>query len=290
MNPLNLIYVKYFCDAVKYGSIAAAAKINHVTQSAVSQGIAKLENSLDVSLLSHHPNRFRLTPEGKSLFNEFIELLIHSEEIQGKISGGKLDYMGDLTFSSTYSFASAIIPLYLKKFIVAFPTVKVEFFLNFPDRVKGDIKNGKIDFGILPDDGNLDNFKKWIIHSGSFRFYSALGKQEKSAKQLKFIITEPNSKETIFLKKSYYKKFKKELTDAIEVDSWETIATLASQGLGIGYLPDYFTEARKDLSLQEYSLGIKTEAYQMVAISAKGMKLRKSSEIFLSYFTEKQND
>lgn len=68
------------------------------------------------------------------------------------------------------------------------------------------------------------------------------------------------------------------------VDSWEMIAKLASQGLGVGYLPDYF--AKTELPLQEYPLGLETEEYQMVAISARGMKLRKSSEMFLSYFKQ----
>lgn len=281
MNTLNLVNVKYFCDAVRFESIAGAAKANFVTQSAISQGIAKLERSLDVSLLSHHPNRFRLTPEGENLFKDLAGLLVHSKEIQEKVSGGKIDYLGDLTFASTLSFANIMISSYLKKFTVAFPTVKIEFFLSFPPRVKEGIKNGTIDFGILPDDGELGNFQKRIIYSGNFRFYSAPGI---NIKELKFMTTLPNSKETIFLKKAYLKKFKKELTDFMVVDSWEMIAKLASQGFAVGYLPDYF--AKTDLPLQEYSLGIETEEYQMAVISASGMKLRKSSEIFLSYFTE----
>jgi LysR family transcriptional regulator, carnitine catabolism transcriptional activator len=283
MNTLNLIYVKYFCDAVRFESIAAAAKANFVTQSAVSQGIAKLESSLGVSLLSHHPNRFRVTPEGENLFADLADLLTRSGEIQNRVSGGKIDYMGDLVFASTLSFANVVLPRYLKKFTSEFSHVRIDFALCFPLGVKESIKNGRIDFGILPDEGDLDNFKKQNIYSGSFRFYSAPGMQIKE-KHWKFITTEPTSKETIFLKKAYYKRFKKELIDLFVVDSWEMIAVLASQGLGICYLPDYFVEARENLSLQEYPLGIETEEYQIVAISAKGMKLRKSSEIFLSYF------
>lgn len=284
MNTLNLVYVKYFCDAVRFESIAGAAKANFVTQSAISQGIAKLERSLDVSLLSHHPNRFRLTPEGENLFHELAAVLVHSEEVQSRVSGGKIDYMGDLTFSSTLSFANVVIPSYLKKFSAAFPHVKIDFSLCFPLRVKESIKNGTIDFGILPDEGDLDNFNKKVIHSGSFKFYVAPGAPKKP---LRFITTELNSKETIYLKQAYQKKFKAELTNCIVIDSWDMIATLASQGLGMAYLPDYFVKGRDDCSLQEYDLGLETEKYQMVAISAKGMRLRKSSEVFLSYFIPK---
>lgn len=40
---LNLTYLKYFFDAVELGSLTASAKANFVTQSAISQGIIKLE-------------------------------------------------------------------------------------------------------------------------------------------------------------------------------------------------------------------------------------------------------
>lgn len=284
MSPLNLVYVKYFCDAIKLGSIVAAAKANFVTQSAISQGIAKLEHSLKISLLAHHPNRLRITPEGENLFIEFVEILRNSDEIQSKISDGKIGYMGDLVFSSTYSFAFALISQYLKKFIADLPQVKIKFSLSYPDTIKNDIRNGKIDFGIIPNEGDLGNFNKKIVYSGKFRLYIAQGKEAQSHKDCKFILTEHYSKETIYLKKAYFRKFKKELADSIEVDSWEMIAKLTSLGVGIGYLPDYFSEGIRDQPFQEYPLGLKTEEYQMVAISAKGMKLRQSSEIFLNYF------
>ncbi len=285
MNALNLTYIKYFCDAVRCGSIAAAAKANFVTQPAISQGIAKLESLLNVSLLAHHPNRFRITPVGEALFKELLELLKHSEEVQSKVSNGKMDYMGDLVFSCTYSFSFAAMTKYLQKFVEAYPHVKIKFSLSYPYTVKDDIRNGKIDFGIVPDEGDLDHFGKKVIYPGKFRFYTALGKQVEDDPTLRFILTEENSKETIYLKRAYFRKFKKELTDFIEIDSWEMIAKLTAAGLGIGYLPDYFTQERSDIPIQEYKLDIKTEEYQMVAIHSKGIKLRKSSEVFLACFT-----
>ena len=66
--PINLIYLKYFCDAVKHGSITSSAKQNFVSQSAISQGIANLEKLLDVELITHQANRFKPTHEGELIF------------------------------------------------------------------------------------------------------------------------------------------------------------------------------------------------------------------------------
>ena len=49
MNPaINLIHLKFFCDAVVYESITEAAKMNYISQSAVSQAITKLESIFGV--------------------------------------------------------------------------------------------------------------------------------------------------------------------------------------------------------------------------------------------------
>ena len=66
--PLNLTHLKYFLDAVKQGSITASAKINHVSQSAISQGITRLEERFGCHLLAHQPKRFKVTDEGLKLF------------------------------------------------------------------------------------------------------------------------------------------------------------------------------------------------------------------------------
>lgn len=64
--PLNLFHLKYFLDAVKHGSISASDETNHISQSAISQAIAKLEEGLGCSLLIHQPKQFKITDEGKS--------------------------------------------------------------------------------------------------------------------------------------------------------------------------------------------------------------------------------
>jgi DNA-binding transcriptional LysR family regulator len=59
--PLNLIYLKYFCNAVRQGSISASARENFVSQSAISHGIGQLEKSLGKELMTHQTNRFKPT-------------------------------------------------------------------------------------------------------------------------------------------------------------------------------------------------------------------------------------
>ena len=67
------------------------------------------------------------------------------------------------------------------------------------------------------------------------------------------------------------------------------IANLVKEGMGMGYLPDYIAE-KGEYCFQECDLGFDFHEYRICAISALGMKLRKSSEIFLSYFKDLMTD
>src|SRR5580693_6634118 len=105
MDVLSFVNIKYFCDAVKLNGITAAAKNNFVTQSAISQGIKKLEAALGCALLSSHPNRFRLTPEGELAFQHMSNILNRTLDFQKSFSEESKNAIGDLEFACMFSFA-----------------------------------------------------------------------------------------------------------------------------------------------------------------------------------------
>lgn len=282
-DPLNLTNLQYFCDAVKRGSVSASAKANFVTQSAISQGISKLEKFLKMSLVAHHPNRFRLTPEGEAFFDQALMLLKQATELKHEFSKGKKHDLGSLEFACTHSISLAIIPQYIKKFSTAHPKVKIHFRIARNEQIKQMLKQGEIDFGILPDEEDLDNFDKREIHRGYLRLYASSDIPKKEHKKLQFILAEPGCKERILLNESYLRKYRKELVGIMEVGSWEVMANLVANGIGIGYFPDYIVK-KNEHRFKEVDLGLKLHQYRICAISPFGMHLRKSSEIFLSFF------
>jgi DNA-binding transcriptional LysR family regulator len=291
---LNLANLKYFCDAIRLGGLSAAAKANFVTQSAISQGISKLEKSLGMSLLAHHPNRLRPTAQGMNVFNDAVLLLNKIAHFQQNLSQDASLQLGDLEFACTHSFSLAVIPSHLKRFREEHPQTKVNFYLGRNENILQMVKNGTVDFAILPleichnqhcqlYEEDLAKFEKRTIYSGSFEFYASSKIAKADLKNLGFILTPSHNKETILLSEAYFKKHGRELKGILEVGSWETIANLVAEGMGIAYLPDYIATKRKDI-LVPCDLGMDRLEYRICAISPLGMKLRKSSEIFLSYF------
>jgi DNA-binding transcriptional LysR family regulator len=280
-ETLNLTNLKYFCDAIRLGGLSAAAKINFVSQSAISQAIQKLEKSLELDLLAHHPNRLRLTPQGEEVFEQGLDLLKRAHEFKQNLNSENRS-VGNLDFACTYSFSLTIIPHYLKKFREEYPDVKINFFIEKNENIKQMVKEGTIDFGILPNEGDLTKFNEINIFKGHLRFYASKNLHSSDRKRLGFILPHSNSKELILINEAYFLKFNKKLSASLEVSSWEVIANLTALGMGIGYFPDYI--AQRIGNLQEIDFGLTLHEYQFSAISSTGMKRRQISELFLSYF------
>lgn len=284
-NAMNILYMKYFHDAVKLGSVTAAAKVNFVTQSAISQGIAKLEQSMGCTLTAHHPNRFRLTPEGDRAFIEIADILKRTDELQQQFSK---DYneVGDLEFACPHSFALATLPPLLKRFHTDHPHARINFACSGkPDDIKQMLRTGQIDFGIAPNVGNFTGFEQQSLSRGTYGLYVAHKIHPKQEKKLKFIL--PSPEDTTRLKESYLQKFDKPLEVFLEVGSWEVLANLCAEGLGIGYFPDYVA-TKKAYALKPARIRLNLPVYEICAFYPKGLRLRKSSQTFLSYFTFSQ--
>lgn len=277
---LNLIYLKYFCDAVKLGSFSRAAAANFVTQSAISQGISKLEKSIGTALLAHHPSKFRLTPEGMLAFEKAKGILAQANSLKMHFASDEVASLGNLEFAATYSFALAVVPEALKAFQKCYPNVKVSFSLGKSMEIKQLLRAGIIDFGLVPEEGDLSAFEQRKVYTGTHGLYVASGISKKKLSSMNFILAPTECYETQFFLTEYEKKFKKRPDIFLEVQSWEVIAMMTLHGLGIGYIPDYIV-AKKKPQLVPVDLGLKALTCTISAIFPKGMQLRKSSQAFL---------
>lgn len=275
--PLNLIYLKYFCDAVKHGSITASAKENFVTQSAISQGIAMLEKGLGTHLITHQTNRFKITPEGQMIFDQAKGVFDSIQQLEESLVAEEGVVTGRIDFACMHSFALALLPEHLKQVKKVWPKLHVNFRLAHTDVIKEMIRKGIVDFGIVLDNDDLSGFECFELYSGEYRLYTSV----KSGKggEMPFILSEERV-ETNLLKKSFKKRHGKEMEILMEVSSWEVIANLTEAGLGIGFFPDYVAlKRKKHLKVSTYK--IDPIQYKIYAIYAKSHKLSKNSMTFL---------
>src|SRR4051812_3542570 len=77
--------LKIFRDLVEAQSFTKSAKINDVTQSAVSQQITMLERLFSSLLIERSKKQFRLTREGEAIYQQSQEILQTYDLIHRKI-------------------------------------------------------------------------------------------------------------------------------------------------------------------------------------------------------------
>ncbi|WP_295900650.1 LysR family transcriptional regulator [uncultured Bdellovibrio sp.] len=259
---LNLTHLRYFVSAAKLGGLAASAKENHVTQSAVSQGIRKLEEALGCDLLIHQKNRFKLTQEGEALLSKAESLFVQVMELKEHLRSTANEISGDVTLATSATIAQFVLPSVIKKARDSHPLLKPVIQIGDVAFILNEVKKGRAELGIVIDDGNVRDVEKKLIQEGVFCCVQS--SSQKYSDKAPFMATResPGVEE---LKKIYKKKFSKLPEIAVEVESWEAIIGMVQQGLGVGFVPDLVLSQHQNIKevahLAELGQKIKYKTY-----------------------------
>ncbi|MHC4716072.1 MAG: LysR family transcriptional regulator [Planctomycetota bacterium] len=126
---MNLDVLKTFCDLVDSGSFSKAAEINLISQSAVSQQVAKLERGLKTQLISRGRGLVAPTEAGKAFYRGARDILRRYESLVGEVRSAADMIRGVLRVGTIYSVGMYCLDPYVKRFMQAYPevTLRVEY-------------------------------------------------------------------------------------------------------------------------------------------------------------------
>jgi DNA-binding transcriptional LysR family regulator len=141
--------LKVFCDLAETESFTKAAHVNNVTQSAVSQQISALERHFKTLLIERSKKKFRLTREGHVLYNYSKQIIQTYDSLHSELQEIKDIISGTIRVSTIYSIGLHELPPYLKKFLRAFPTVKVHVEYRRSNKVYEDVLSNVVDVGLV---------------------------------------------------------------------------------------------------------------------------------------------
>lgn len=276
---MNLYFLKYFHDTVKFKSITEAALTNHVTQSAISQAISQLEKTLGVNLLTHKRNSIKVTFEGEAVFEWSRTILRQVEDLKLSLKAGQNEYVGQLCFACSHSLALSILPELLAKFRQVAPLVIPKVIFGHTGIIKNWIKQGEIEFGFVLDNDDLSSFSLEPIFAGAFRFFQSSFRPKEQP--IESCIFPPARSEVHLIKQLFRKEFGYEIKTEMEICSWEVIAKLVSLTLSVGFLPDYVAlSSDKFASLQLSDIDIHIP-YSLFAAYPLGEELSRNAKLFL---------
>ena len=146
---MNLDVLKTFCDLVETGSFSKAAQINYVSQSAVSQQLAKLERDLQTQLINRGGGMVGPTEAGKALYTGIKDILRRWEGLQGEVRSAADSVRGVLRVGTIYSVGLYQLDPYIRRFLGEHPEVNVRLEFEHANRIYSAVASGEMDLGVV---------------------------------------------------------------------------------------------------------------------------------------------
>jgi DNA-binding transcriptional LysR family regulator len=147
---MHIETLKTFCDLVESGSFSKAAALNFVSQSAVSQQVKSLERRFGRQLIERgHRQGVAPTEAGKIFYAGCKEVLERYSALEERMRVKSALVAGSIWVATVYSVGLHELPPYVKRFIKAYPQVKVHIEYSRTDKVYEACLNNTIDFGIV---------------------------------------------------------------------------------------------------------------------------------------------
>lgn len=140
---------KVFSDLVETKSFSKAAKLNGITQSAVSQQARAMERHFKTLLIDRSQKQFQLTREGQKVYDSSKEILHYYEKLLSELQELKKVISGTIRISTIYSIGLHELPPFIKSFLREFPAVNVRVEYRRSNLVYEDILHNSVDFGLV---------------------------------------------------------------------------------------------------------------------------------------------
>ena len=138
--------LKVFYHVYRQLSVAKAAEEIHLTPSAVSQHIQKLEAELKAPLFTRLPRQLVATPAGERLFAQLQPFVLGLEQSLQEIQATRNRPWGLLRLGAPVAFGETVLPRYMAAYRERYPEVRFHLQLGHPSLLLPAVRQGKLDF------------------------------------------------------------------------------------------------------------------------------------------------
>ena len=247
---MNSIQLEYFLRIAQTGSFTKAARSLHLTQPALSKQIQLLEEELGSLLFIRHSHGVHLTPEGRKLQTEALEIIRRIRNIPSEINNFRNTISGDLNIVCTPVLSRTIIPELLKRLLEKYPGICPRI-RETPAREQPELlMNGSADIGL----GNIFHLGTQLACHPIFKSDLVLIRSMRSplAKKRKLSLEDIAGEKLICYPRTslMYDMVSRilqphPLNVFMESQSSTTIIELVRENFGIAFVPDYLIEPEK---------------------------------------------
>ncbi|MET9502758.1 LysR family transcriptional regulator [Streptomyces sp. NPDC006259] len=148
---LNLERLRTLHALARHGSVSGAAVGLHITTSAVSQQMAKLEREVGQQLLAKNGRGVRLTDAGRLLADHAARILSQVELAQSDLEAQRGQVVGELRLSAFPTAARGLFPTALADLRKEHPGLRVRSCELEPERGIAGVIRGDLDLAVVLD-------------------------------------------------------------------------------------------------------------------------------------------
>lgn len=250
---VKLELYRVFKEVAETGNISLAAKNLYLSQSAVSQSIKQLENSLQARLFSRSPRGVSLTGEGQLLYDYVRSALGLLETGEDKLAQAQQLLLGTLAIGASDTVTSWFLTPYLEAFHREYPGIRLKITSGRSQKVLSLLKSGAVDIAFASSPTDAAQLATWpcfethavFVAGGGYRcdFDHVYSREEIAAFPL--ILLERKASSRLFLEE-YFLRSGLSLNPEIELSSRGLLVSLAEIGLGVAGVTREFVQSALD--------------------------------------------
>lgn len=141
--------LRIFCRVAELGSFTRAAEELYFTQPHVSAQLAKLEQSVGLTLFDHLGKRVYLTAGGELFYRQAREILRLAEETDRAMAELRGDGVGHLRIGASTTIGTYILPVALTRFRCLRERLKVSLEIGNTAQIADGVVQNRLDFGFV---------------------------------------------------------------------------------------------------------------------------------------------
>lgn len=257
---MTLTQLQYVVAVATYKNFTLAAEKSFVTQPTLSMQIQKLEEELGVLLFDRTQKPIAITEVGQKIVAQAKHITVEAERIKDIVDQDKQCIEGDYILGIIPTVTPTLLPMFLSTFIQQYPKVNLIIKEQTTDALIHNIVEGHLHAGIAATPLALKSIEERPLYYEPFVGYVPVQHRLYKEKQLTEAHLEVKDilllqdghcfrDSVINLCKSDKNRSKEPFT--IESGSFETLVSLADEGMGMTLLP-YLNTLRLDADKKQH--------------------------------------
>jgi len=232
LKDLRIADLELLISSAHLKNLGKAATLHHLSQSAASVAIQRVERAFGKTLCTHERRIFRLTKQGQLLLPKLETWLkhLHDTIVQEK------DF--PLRIATTHAIARAIVSPLLK-------LENVTLTLYRPDGAYGAVLLEEVDIALVLDNSPWKGVTSEELCKGYFQLYS-----KKRSTSIKPVILPEDQPEVVTLRQKWKQLYHKPIPIKARIPSWSLIADMCLISDAVGFLPDFLAKKLYPVSWQ----------------------------------------